>query len=68
MKSWLRHASVLVTALLCTAACGQGGQAAASKGTAAGGVEAQVAARFAERAGGKPDQVFKGPAGLFEVL
>ena len=40
----------------------------APKAPAAGTPEAQVAARFAERAGMKPDQVFKGPAGLYEVL
>jgi thiol:disulfide interchange protein DsbC len=53
--------------LACTAALAQ---APASKGApAAGSTEAQVAARFAERSGGsKPDQVFKGQAGLFEVL
>ena len=67
MKSWLRHASVLAMTLACTAALAQ---APAAKGApAAGSAEAQVAARFAERSGGaKPDQVFKGPAGLFEVL
>lgn len=40
----------------------------APKAPVAGSPEAQVAARFAERAGMKPDQVFKGPAGLYEVL
>jgi len=35
---------------------------------AAGSTEAQVAARFAERSGMKPDQVFRGPGGLYEVL
>ncbi len=35
----------------------------------AGSPEAQVAARFAEKSGGpKPDQVFKGRGGLYEVL
>jgi thiol:disulfide interchange protein DsbC len=67
MKSWLRHASVLAMTLACTAALAQ---APSAKGAAAAGsAEAQVAARFAERSGGaKPDQVFKGPAGMFEVL
>ena len=67
MKSWLRHASVLAMTLACTAALAQ---APASKAApAAASAEAQVAARFTERSGGaKPDQVFKGPGGLFEVL
>ncbi|HET9023763.1 MAG TPA: DsbC family protein [Burkholderiaceae bacterium] len=67
MKSWLRHAGVLAMALLCTTALAQ---APASKSApATGSTEAQVAARFAERSGGaKPDQVFKGPGGLYEVL
>ena len=67
MKSWLRHAGVLAMALVCTAALAQ---APASKSApATGTTEAQVAARFAERSGGaKPDQVFKGPGGLYEVL
>ena len=67
MKSWLRHAGVLAMALVCTAALAQ---ALASKSApATGSTEAQVAARFAERSGGsKPDQVFKGPGGLYEVL
>jgi thiol:disulfide interchange protein DsbC len=71
MKSWLRHASVLAMTLACTAALAQApAQAPASKAApAAAATEAQVAARFAERSGGsKPDQVFKGQAGLFEVL
>ena len=35
----------------------------------AGSPEALVAARFAEKSGGqKPDQVFKGRGGLYEVL
>ncbi|MGE5161881.1 MAG: DsbC family protein [Betaproteobacteria bacterium] len=71
MKSWLRHASVLAMTLACTAALAQApAPASAAKGSAAtGSTEAQVAARFAERSGGaKPDQVFKGPGGLFEVL
>ena len=71
MKSWLRHASVLAMTLACTAALAQApAQAPASKAApAAATTEAQVAARFAERSGGsKPDQVFKGPGGLYEVL
>jgi thiol:disulfide interchange protein DsbC len=66
MKTWLRHASVLLVALACSAAFAQ--DAAKKNAPAPGSVEAQVAARFAERSGGKPDQVFKGPGGLYEVL
>ena len=67
MKSWLRHASVLAMSLMCTAVLAQAG--ASKNAPAAGSTEAQVAARFAEKAGGpKPDQVFKGPGGLYEVL
>lgn len=70
MKNWVRHASVLLMTLVCTAVLAQ---APASKNKpnepAPGSPEAQVAARFAEKSGGtKPDQVFKGPAGLYEVL
>ena len=75
MKSWLRHASVLAMTLVCTAALAQAPAPAPAKATAskadpaAASAEAQVAARFAERSGGsKPDQVFKGPSGLYEVL
>ena len=46
----------------------QSKSANAPKAPAADTAEAQVAARFAERAGMKPDQVFRGPAGLYEVL
>lgn len=68
MKSWLRHAVAIATTVLCSAVLAQ---APASKkaGPAPGSVEAQVATRFAERSGGsRPDQVFKGPGGLYEVL
>jgi thiol:disulfide interchange protein DsbC len=43
---------------------------AQAKGDAAkaGTPEAQIAARFAERSGMKPDQVFRSQAGLYEVL
>lgn len=44
------------------------GADAPKAGPAAGTTEAQVAARFAERSGMKADQVFRGPAGLYEVL
>jgi thiol:disulfide interchange protein DsbC len=67
MKSWVRHAGVFAMTLICTAALAQ--TAAPKKATAPATAEAQVAAKFAERSGGsKPDQVFKGPNGLYEVL
>ncbi|MDH5208132.1 MAG: DsbC family protein [Burkholderiaceae bacterium] len=66
MNSWMRHASVLVMALVCSAAWSQTPAPAA---TAAGSAEAQVAARFAEKSGGtKPDKVFTSLGGLYEVL
>jgi thiol:disulfide interchange protein DsbC len=79
MKSWLRHASVLAIALLCGTVLAQAPApkakapaapaSAAPAAAAAGSVEAQVAARFAEKSGGtKPDQVFKSLGGLYEVL
>jgi thiol:disulfide interchange protein DsbC len=43
-------------------------KAAAKSAPAGGSAEAQVATRFAERSGMKPDQVFAGPGGLYEVL
>lgn len=60
----------LLAALSCSVALAQTPKASVSKGAppAPGSVEAQVAARFAERSGNKPDQVFKGPAGLYEVF
>lgn len=67
MKSWLRHATVLAMTLMCTAVLAQAGSS--KNAPAPGSVEAQVAARFAEKSGGtKPDQVFKGLGGLYEVL
>lgn len=67
MKSWLRHATVLAMTLMCTAVLAQAG--ASKSAPAPGSTEAQVAARFAEKSGGtKPDQVFKGLGGLYEVL
>lgn len=66
MKNWLRRVSVLAFALLASAAFAQ---APASKAPAPGTPEAQVAARFTEKSGGmKPDQVFRGLGGLYEVL
>jgi thiol:disulfide interchange protein DsbC len=68
MKSWLRHLGVLALTVACSAVLAQA-PAAKKNAPVAGSVESQVAARFAERSGGtKPDQVFKGQGGLFEVL
>lgn len=63
MKNWLRRSSAIALMLACTVVAAQ---APASK--AAATTEAQVAARFAERSGAAPDKVFRGPAGLYEVL
>lgn len=66
-----RIATVVLPALLLAAgsvAWAQTKSADAPKGAAAGSTEAQVAARFAERSGMKPDQVFRGQGGLYEVL
>ncbi|HQR22613.1 MAG TPA: DsbC family protein [Burkholderiaceae bacterium] len=71
MNCWLRR---LVAPTLVLACLGMGTALAQSKGDAGkgppagGSPEAQVAARFAERSGMKPDQVFRGQGGLFEVL
>ncbi|HTN50515.1 MAG TPA: DsbC family protein [Burkholderiaceae bacterium] len=70
MRLELRRIVALGAALMCAltgvAALAQNKEAAKAPPT--GTPEAQVAARFAERAGMKPDQVFRGPAGLYEVL
>ena len=70
MKFGFRRTVTLLGALLCAmtgaAVLAQGKDA--PKAPAAGTPEAQVAARFAERSGMKPDQVFRGPGGLYEVL
>jgi len=70
MKFGFRRTVALLGALLCAmtgaAVLAQGQDA--SKAPAAGTPEAQVAARFAERSGMKPDQVFRGPGGLYEIL
>jgi thiol:disulfide interchange protein DsbC len=70
MNRWLRPVAVPMLALIVSAALAQApkGVDAPKSGPAAGTTEAQVAARFAERSGMKPDQVFRGPAGLYEVL
>lgn len=61
----------LATLLTCSLALAQTSSRPVEKKNApvAGSPEAQVAARFAEKSGGqKPDQVFKGRGGLYEVL
>jgi len=68
MMIWLRRVGVATLALTCSLALAQTKGADSTKG-APGSVEAQVAARFAEKSGGmKPDQVFRGLGGLYEVL
>lgn len=70
MLIWMRRAGALALALFFTAALAQdAAKGREGKGPAPGSVEAQVAARFAEKAGGqRPDQVFRSRGGLFEVL
>jgi len=69
MKFAMQSAALLAVALMSSAALAQTKADTAKAATRAPtGVEAQVAQRFAERAGNKPDQVFKAPAGLYEVL
>jgi thiol:disulfide interchange protein DsbC len=64
MNSWLCRIAVLATTLACSVA-----QAQSSKSLDPSSLEAQVAARFTEKSGGqKPEQVFKGPGGLYELL
>jgi len=68
MNCWLRRILAPTFVLVCFAfgpiVCAQTKGDAAKAGTP----EAQIAERFAERSGMKPDQVFKGPGGLYEVL
>lgn len=72
MKLGTRRWAPLVAALSCSVAFAQTpakpepSKPDASKSMSA--AEAQVAARFTERAGMKPDQVFRSKGGLFEVL
>ena len=72
MKFLLRRLAVPAVALMCALTAPHvmaQAKADAPKGApAAGSPEAQVAARFAERSGMKPEQVFRGQGGLFEVL
>lgn len=71
MNPFIRRAGVIAMSLCCSIALAQtASKPVESKNApAAGSVEAQVAARFAEKSGGqKPDQVFKGRGGLYEVL
>jgi thiol:disulfide interchange protein DsbC len=73
MKFAMQSAALLAAVLIGSAAHAQNNaKAEPAKAVAGkaptGGIEAQVAAKFAERAGNKPDQVFKAQAGLYEVL
>lgn len=72
MNRWLRRLAAPILAVACLfagpMAFAQTKGDAGKGAPASGSPEAQIAARFAERSGMKPDQVFKGPAGLFEVL
>ena len=71
MTPFFRRAGVIAMSLMCSAALAQNASkpVEGKNAPAAGSAEAQVAARFAEKAGGqKPDQVFKGRGGLYEVL
>lgn len=70
MNRWIRRTSVIAMSLACSLALAQAPKTVDAKNApAAGSIEAQVAARFAEKSGGqKPDQVFKGRGGLYEVL
>ncbi len=71
MNRWIRPAGVIAMSLACFVAFAQTASKSVENKNApvAGSPEAQVAARFAEKSGGqKPDQVFKGRGGLYEVL
>ena len=70
MNRLIRFAGAMAVSLACSIAWAQPASKPENKNApAAGSPEAQVAARFAEKAGGqKPDQVFKGRGGLYEVL
>lgn len=70
MNRWIRGALVCAMSLTCAATFAQTSKISDAKNApATGSVEAQVAARFSEKSGGqKPDQVFKGRGGLYEVL
>ncbi len=65
MNRWLRRAALPMLALMCSVALAQAPKAADAPkcAPAAGSQEAQVAARFTERSGMKPDQVFRGRPG-----
>ncbi len=71
MKCWIRPAGVIALSLACAVALAQPASKPGDNknAPAAGSPEAQVAARFTEKSGGqKPDQVFKGQAGIYEIL
>ncbi len=70
MNRLIRFAAI-ATSFACSIALAQTSMkpADSKNAPAAGSPEAQVAARFAEKSGGqKPDQIFKGRGGLYEVL
>ena len=71
MNRWTRIAGAVAISLACSLALAQTPSKTGDKknAPAAGSPEALVAARFTEKSGGqKPDQVFKGRGGLYEVL
>jgi thiol:disulfide interchange protein DsbC len=68
MNCWLRRILASTLALACVAFVPTVFAQAKGDAAKAGTPEAEIAARFAERSGMKPDQVFKGPGGLYEVL
>ena len=71
MNRLIRFAGAMAVSLVCAMAVAQTPPkpGESKSGPVAGSPEAQVAARFTEKSGGqKPDQVFKGRGGLYEVL
>jgi thiol:disulfide interchange protein DsbC len=71
MNRLIRFAGAMAVSLVCAMALAQTPPkpGESKNGPVAGSPEAQVAARFTEKAGGqKPDQVFKSRGGLYEVL
>lgn len=66
MIRWLQGAAAGL--LVCSVAFAQAPKGADAAKSAAGSAESQIAARFAERTSMKPDQVFRGPGGIYEVL
>ncbi len=71
MNPLIRRAGAIAISLCCSIAVAQTASKPVDRknGPAPGSTEAQVAARFTEKSGGqKPDHVFKGRGGLYEVL